>query len=322
MRRLCFALLITIIVVTGAAWAKEGGDQYPNGAESWFAGAAPPSGFYYINYFGYYTGQLKDGAGRNVLLNGATPQVNATFDALRFLYMTHLKLFGADYGMHVIVPVVYQSMNLNGRASNWSVGDITIDPFILAWNRTQWHAVAAMDVDLPSGSYQKTDPRVSIGANYYTFEPVFAFSYTPKSGWEASAKLMYDFHTTNWATDYHSGQEFHMDYLAGKHLGAWMFGGSGYFLEQVKADTVNGRVVPAVPGLWDTGRRGQVLAFGPSAGYENKRHMVLLAQWQHETVVRNRFGGDKFWFKVIIPVFNGGSQEKRADAGPHPASQI
>jgi len=316
MKRLVFTLLSAIMVISGAAGAKEGGDQYPNGAENWFAGAAPPPGFYYLNYFGYYTGQLKSGSGQNVLLNGATPQVNATFDALRFIYLTHWKLLGADYGMHVIVPVVYQSMNLNGRAGNTNVGDVDVDPFVLAWHRATWHVITGLDTYLPSGPYLKSDPRVSIGANYYTFEPVVALSYLPKSGWEASAKLMYDFHTTNGATDYHSGQEFHMDYLAGKHLGAWMVGGSGYFLEQVTDDTSDGLVVPAVPGFWTTGRRGQVFALGPSAGYTNKHHMTFITQWQHEMAVRNRFGGDKFWFKMIIPVFSGAGHEERAAATP------
>ena len=46
-------------------------------------GALPPPGTYYLNYFGYYTGQLRDGSGNKVNLNGATPSVDAVFDALR-----------------------------------------------------------------------------------------------------------------------------------------------------------------------------------------------------------------------------------------------
>ena len=56
-----------------------------------------------------------------------------------------------------------------------------------------------------------------------------------------------------------------------------------------------------MPGDWDTGRRGEALAVGPSVGYTNKRHMTFIVQWQHETLVRDRFGGDKFWFKMIVP---------------------
>lgn len=302
MKILKFALVLAFLsLMIPATYAKEGGDQYPNGAENWFAGATPPPGFYWINYFGYYTGQLKNGSGGNVSLNGTTPSVDATFDAFRFVEMTNLKLFGANYGVHIIIPVVYQSMNLGGRNSTSSVGDITIDPFILGWHHPQWHAVTGFDINLPTGSFNKNDPRVCVGANYFSFEPVLAFSYMPKSGWEASTKLMYNVKTTDQATNYHSGQEFHLDYLAGKHIGSWMLGASGYCLKQVTNDMVNGSIEPAVPGFWDAGRRGQVLAVGPSIGYNNKRHMTFIAQWQHETLVRNRFGGDKIWFKMIIP---------------------
>ncbi len=134
MKKFAFIVALSLLLIPGAC-AKEGGDQYPNGAESWLAGAAPPPGFYYINYFGYYTGELKDGSGQKAVVNGTTPSVDATFDAFRFVEMTPFKILGADYGMHVIVPVVYQSMNLNGRNDNSSIGDITIAPFILGWHR-------------------------------------------------------------------------------------------------------------------------------------------------------------------------------------------
>jgi len=302
MRRLRRIFILgVVLLIAPSVDAKEGCDQYPSGAENWFAGVAPPPGFYYVNYFGYYTAELKNASGNKVNLNGTTPSVDATFDGFRFLEMTHFKILGADYGMHVIFPVVHQSMNLNGRNSTAGLGDITIDPFVLGWHRSQWHAVAAFDIDLPTGAYDLTDPRLSISAHYYSFEPVLAVSYMPKSGWEASTKLMYNIKTTNQATNYHSGQEFRVDYLAGKHFGSWMFGGSGYALKQVTDDTVNGQIVPDTPGLWDAGRRGQVIAAGPSAGYTTRRHMTFMAQWQHETLVRNRFGGDKVWFKMIIP---------------------
>jgi hypothetical protein len=124
----------------------------------------------------------------------------------------------------------------------------------------------------------------------------------PKSGWEASAKLMYNLKTTNRSTNYHSGQEFHADCAVGKHIGSWILGGTGYTVDQTTRDTVAGAVVPEASGLWDTGRRGQVVSIGPSVGYNNKRHMIFMADWQHETLVRDRFGGDKFWFKMILPV--------------------
>ncbi|MGB7136632.1 MAG: transporter, partial [Acidobacteriaceae bacterium] len=289
---LCAAFALLALALLPAAWAKEGGDQYPNGAENWFAGAVPPAGFYYVNYFGVYTGKLKDGAGDKVLLNGSTPSVDATFNAFRFVQVTHLRLFGADYGVHVIVPLVYQSVDLGGTASETNIGDIIINPVILAWHHPQWHAVAGLDIFVPTGYYDSNDARTSIGANYTGFDPLFGISYMPKSGWETSVKLMYDVKTTNAATQYHSGQELHADYAAGKHFGSrhsgpWMAGATGYFVEQTSDDTLSGVSVAPSPGLYDAGRRGRVLAVGPSLGYLNARHIIFMADWQHETLVRN-----------------------------------
>ena len=115
MNKLQYVLILALgLLSIPVLWAKEGGDQYPYGAENWFAGAVPPPGFYFINYSGYYGGDLKNGSGRNVNLNGTTPTVGADFDALRFLEMTRFKILGADLGMHVIVPLVDQRMDLGG----------------------------------------------------------------------------------------------------------------------------------------------------------------------------------------------------------------
>jgi hypothetical protein len=81
-----------------------------------------------------------------------------------------------------------------------------------------------------------------------------------------------------------------------------MLGGTGYAIVQTTSDTQSGVVVPAAAGLWSEGRRGRVLAIGPSLGFQNKQHVIFLADWQHETLVENRFGGDKLWFKMIVPM--------------------
>lgn len=77
-RKIAAAVALGVLAL-GSAQAKEGGDQYPNGAETWLAGAVPPPGNYFINYFGYYSGDLVDGDGKRVRGAG----VDAWFDALR-----------------------------------------------------------------------------------------------------------------------------------------------------------------------------------------------------------------------------------------------
>lgn len=301
MKKLTIAALIgSLCLASGLVQAKEGGDQYPNGGETWLAGAVPPPGDYFINYFGYYSGKLKDGNGNNAKIkDGSTPDVGAVFDALRYVKVTDTKILGANWGWHVIVPFVNQRMDSNGKESRTGVGDITINPFILSWHNGDWHTVAALDINLPTGAYDKNDGRRSLGANYYSVEPVFAVTYLNKDGWEASGKFMYNIKTENNDTNYKSGNEFHMDYLLGKRFGEWGVGLSGYYVKQTTNDKQNGQTVAAQPGLWSEGRKGEAFAIGPSVTYTTKGGTHFIGQWQHETSVENRFGGDKFWFKLI-----------------------
>ncbi len=293
--------------LAATAAAKEGADQYPNGAENWLAGALPPPGTYFLNYFGYYGGELRDGDGDKV--PGA--DVNAWFDALRVVHVSEHRILGGNWGWYAILPLVAQEVSLGTTNSVSGLGDATFDPFVVSWHRGDWHWAVGMSINLPTGRYREGDPTQSIGANYWSVEPLFAVSYLNPEGWELSAKFMYNIKASN--TDfrpapgapkmkYASGDELHLDYLAGKRFGPWGVGLSGYYLRQVTDDELDGQRLAANPGLWSAGRRGQVFAIGPSATYTNASGVHFIAQWQRETRVENRFGGDKFWFKAIVPL--------------------
>ncbi|MBS0512219.1 MAG: transporter [Proteobacteria bacterium] len=307
LNRLLLAMSLAMLA-TSPIHAKEGGDQYPNGAENWLAGAVPPPGNYFINYFGYYGGKLRDGDGDKV--KGAS--VGAWFDALRFVHTSDFQILGGNWGWHTIVPLVHQTLDLGGPSrSTAALGDITVSPFILSWHRKNWHWAVALDVNLPTGKYESGDPLRSVGANYWSVEPIFAATWMGDGGWEVSAKFMYnikgkneDFRPAEGAPkmDYQSGDEFHMDYLVGKRFGEWGVGLSGYYLKQLTNDEIDDRKIAANPGLWSAGRKGEVFAIGPSVSYTTKGGMHFIGQWQHETAVTNRFGGDKVWLKLIMPL--------------------
>lgn len=293
------AIAGSLILASGIAQAKEGPDQYPNGAENWFAGAVPPPGNYFINYTGHWSGKFKDGKGDTVRTPaGSSISMDATFNAFRFLKVTDQKLLGGNWGWHVIVPVVDLNIDFgppDGGRSKAGLGDITVNPLIISWHPSkEWHTVVGLDIYLPTGYFDENDARRRIGANYYSFEPVFAFSYLGSNGWEASAKFMYNIKAKNTDTDYESGDEFHMDYLVGKNIGNWGVGLSGYYLKQT-TDDKGATVAP-------DGNRGQVFAIGPSVKYRTEGGNFVIAQWQNESHVENRFGGDKFWLKLIVPI--------------------
>lgn len=281
-------LVIPALLASSAVVAKEGPDQYPHGAENFMVGALPPPGNYFLNYLGHYSGKLQDNSGNEV----PGVKVSATFDALRYIYVSKTKILGGDWAMHAIVPFANQRLHTpGGTDSAFGVGDITIDPLVIGWHSPEWHFIFGIDIYLPTGKYDKNKPAEQIGANYYSIEPVAAVTYLNQNGFEASAKLMYNLKRKNRDTDYKSGDEFHMDYLIGQHVGPWTFGLGGYYLKQTTDDKLNGQSVAG-------GNRGQVFAFGPAIKYDFKG-ISLVGTWNHETKAENRFEGDKFFIKLI-----------------------
>jgi len=272
------------------AFATEGGGgAYPNGAEDFMSGAVPPPGTYFINYFTHYSAdRLNDNSGKN-LVPGF--RLNVTADVLRLIHITDKQILGGFWGVHLFLPIMNVDVKVPGRGedSKTGLGDIIIDPFVLSWHGKNWHAATGLDIYIPTGSYDKLD-MANTGRNYWTFEPIIAGTYVSDSGYELSAKLMYDFNTENNATDYQSGQEFHLDYALGKKISNFTFGGAGYFYQQVTEDEIKGTAV--------TGNKGSVLALGPALKYDYK-NMSFSIKYLFETEAYNRPQGDNLWFKFI-----------------------
>ncbi|BAL27024.1 transporter [Azoarcus sp. KH32C] len=306
LKQICVAVALTG-AIAGSASAKEGADQYPHGGENWFAGALPPPGDYFLNYFGYYNADnLRDGDGHKVDHTGVT----AWFDALRYVKVTNTQILGGNWAMHAIVPLVHQKVTLGDSKTVSGLGDIVFSPLVISWHAGNWHWAAALDIYAPTGEYKSGDPRKSIGANYWSVEPVFAATWLNEAGWEVSAKLMYNIKAKNSdfrpapgapKMEYESGDEFHMDYLVGKRFGPWGVGLSGYYVKQTTDDKLDGDTLSSSLGPWSSGRKGQVFAIGPSVSYTTQSGTMLIGQWQHESGAENRFQGDKAWFRLIMP---------------------
>ena len=287
-------LTATLLAAVTQVHAKEGPDQYPHGAESFMSGALPPPGTYFLNYFGHYNGTLRNNVGSEVKPGGEAVEVDAWFDALRFVHVTDAEVLGASVAVQAIVPLVRQSIDiapLGGRRTVSGLGDISINPFILGWHHQNLHVTAGIDIYLPTGRYDENDPREQIGANYYSVEPVVALTYRTPGGFEASSKFMYNIKGRNRDTDYRSGDEFHADFLAGWHQGSWGFGLGGYYVNQTGNDRLDGQTLAA--------SEGRASALGPNIQYIDGKGRQFTFQWQKEFDVENRFSGDKLWLKFV-----------------------
>ncbi|SEM11150.1 Uncharacterized conserved protein [Syntrophus gentianae] len=285
-------VLLSPVVFTGTALATEGGGgAYPNGADDFMLGALPPPGFYFKNHLNYYTAKnFKDNDGNDLIHDF---NLKVTAEVLRFIYVTDKKILGANWAVHAFVPMLYMDVEAGGGGDNrFGLGDIIVNPIILGWHFKNFHVVTGLDIFMPTGDYDKTH-MANPGRNYWTFEPVFCVTYLSDGGFEASAKLMYDFNTKNNDTNYQSGQEFHADYTLGYHINKELaVGVGGYYYHQMTNDEQDGKKVGT------DGFEGRVFAIGPEVKYDYKNMMFIL-KWQPEIEARNRPEGDKFWFNVV-----------------------
>ncbi len=309
-------VILVILFVFPLSAIAGGGQHYPNGAEAFLIGIAPPPGFYIKDYnFFYSATRLKDDKG-----NTQTPAKDgAGLDHLtvygnipRFIWITPVNILGGFYGMHLFVPVLYQDIKLDVatpgglgevKDSRGGIGDLIFSPFIWTWHAKSGllHMITALDVYIPTGQFN--EKRVlNIGKNFWTFEPVFAITgFLPMlPNLSGSIKLMYDFNTPNddfiigggtaakignpaltgLQTHLTPGQEFHFDYSVEYALTKSLRAGiTGYFYQQTTDDsTAFGDVKHD---------QGRVFAIGPGVWYTYKKWFAE-AHVAFEMETRNR----------------------------------
>lgn len=284
-------LLVAGLATKQAAAVENNQIPYPNGVETWLGGALPPPGNYYQNSFSFYNASRLNVGPNSVAVPGFHLQVLA--DAQRFVHVWNFQLLGGNPFSQVILPIVDVNVRAAGQTQRRTgLGNMTVTPFSLGWHFGDWNLVAAMDINLPSGTYSRTD-LANLIQNYYQFEPVLAFSYLSPRGPQLNLKLMYDFNTRNAVTKYQSGQTFHFDYALGWGFGPLSIGGVGYFITQTTDDKINGaRFAP-------DGNRTRAFSFGPGAKYEYK-HILFFANWKHEFVAENHTKGDVCWLRAAL----------------------
>lgn len=294
-------VMLFVTTTTNDAFATEGGgNAYPNGAEDFWCGLIPPPGFYFINYFLYYhADDFNNKHGDNVDEDFDLDVIANTF---RFIKITNHKILGANWGVHMFVPIVYQDVTppFTGRNDTQTgVGDIIVDPLILSWHFSKnFHLAAGIDIFMPTGRYD-ADDLANTSRNYWTFEPIVAFTYMTDFGLEVSSKFMYDINTNNPDTDYRSGQEFHFDYAVGYKVSDWTVGAAGYYYKQITNDKINGEKVTFPDALgFEDGFKGQAIAVGPAVKYGCKNISFTL-KYLWDTEVEHRPEGQSLWFKLV-----------------------
>jgi hypothetical protein len=267
--------------------------------------------FLYANAFTYYHGSA--GGSRKVEFGGeVTANAKATIyaDTSLFLMQTPWKLLGGQYGGAIVVPYFWMDIKgnlaLNTRLTSFGpkvqdaangFSDVLLIPLMFGWKYGDFKWESRFGIYAPTGNFE-TGRLANPGKNYWTFEPVLAASFlSSKIGLELTGFAGFDFNTENDATDYQSGDQFHLDLTAAQHLpllgGFGGVGANGFYYQQFTGDSGSGARLGSFEGM--------TAGVGPVISYAYRLGMFDLAtevKWLPEIDVSNRLSGDIVWFKI------------------------
>jgi hypothetical protein len=294
--------LAILCTTPSAIFASEGAaSHYLPGAVGDILLAVPPKpGFVAANTFWYQTGSSD-----TAVLEG---QVSLGIDLSLFLnlasvsYTFEKPVLGGRYTIGTAIPFGYADIDgtLTGPRGgaigfsdeSFDLSDIAIIPVQMNWSMGLWSFKLWESIVAPTGGYDtsgSSSDLADLGRNYWSFDTVGAVTwYYPDSGTEVSIAPGVMFNTENPDTDYKTGTELHMDFMANQFLsGTFALGLRGYYYKQLTGDSGSGATLgdfksesfAVGPGfVW-------IPAFGGS-------QLTVLGKWLHDFSADNRFESD------------------------------
>lgn len=319
---LCAALLVIAILHspgtrTEAAEAATG--VYILGSRTVGAGITPPAGVYFQDDTYFYSGKI---AGGTTLPTGGllVANVSATtwINLPTTLWVTPAKILGGDLAFSLTTPFGEPRVNanllvnsprfgpigVNASDANFDMSDFFLNSFI-GWHSGNFHWQLGVGGVIPSGTYV-AGQLSNVSLNRPAIDIFGAITWLdPAIGWDLSAAAGFTFNRTNTATDYKTGDEFHLEWGATKYLTKeFTIGMVGYFYQQLTPDSGSGARLGAF--------EGRVVALGGTFGYTfevGKIPVSTRIKVFREFDVQNRMEGTAGFLTVAFPLWiDTGSQ--------------
>jgi hypothetical protein len=254
--------------------AESGLGSYLLGSRSNGAGITPPPGVYFQDDTYFYDAKI--GGGKSLPFGGLLVGNVSTQTWLNLpttLWVTPAKILGGDLAFSLTSSVGDPRVNasllvnsprfgpigFNATDDNTRMSDFFVQSFI-GWQVANFHWQLGISGIVPSGSYVAGElsnaslnrPGVDVFGTFTWLDPAI--------GWDLSTAVGFTFNQTNTATDYKTGDEFHLEWAATKYLSKqFTIGLVGYYYQQFTPDTGTGAVLGAF--------EGRVAALGGSIGY-------------------------------------------------------
>jgi hypothetical protein len=306
----CTIVLFSAVATIHAqnAVAAEGGSGvYILGLRGAGAGITAPAGVYFSNQFYIYDARIRG----NIRLEGgslvASVRAAALVNIPTLLWVTPAEVFGGKLGFSVTVP--FGRLGIDANVGPLSISDRRLtfaDPSVgtfLGWKFGDVHVQSGVTTFLPIGDYRKGEvanvSKNRLAADLYTTvtwaEPNTGIDITGIGGFTFSAE--------NGATQYRTGNEFHLEGSISKKLTPqFMVGAVGYYYQQLSADSGQGASLGAF--------KGRAAAIGATAGFDFKAGDIPVStrvRYYREIDVRNRFKGDTVFLSLSMPLWVQGA---------------
>ncbi len=212
--------IIILLAPVGLKKAYATGNGYTPGCEGVMAGTIPPQGFHYRMYNVLVDSDTVTDNNGNERNLGFELQVFA--QTHRFVWITDKKIFGADYGMSAIVPIVSTDFKMsayNLDESELGMGDIFLEPLVLGWHKDRYDIGLGLGVNLPTGSFDQNDP-ASCGNGYFSGLLTFGGTYyfDEAKSWTAAVLTRTLLYGEQDDTDVTPGWEFIIEWGVGKQF--------------------------------------------------------------------------------------------------------
>jgi hypothetical protein len=277
--------------------AESAFSAYGLGTSAFSAGETPPPGTYVSAGLAYITGDIEG----NLTFGGI--EIDVAMEIRKFvsgsanlLYVPEQTFLGGRPGISMTVPFGFIDIaaQVTGPLGNtvelqtdgWGLGDM-VPRLQLGFDNGDFHHTFYVQALLPTGRYE-TGFNPNIGLNRPAIDFGWAFTYiepTSKLQFNATFGLTTSFE--NEATDYDSGDDFHVEWAVGRDFGnGLLLGVVGYNYRQLSDDT--GAGVPAILN----GFKGDVDAIGPGLTYTTqigKIPFIFNARHYEEFNVHKRF---------------------------------
>ncbi|MFI4956138.1 MAG: transporter [Gammaproteobacteria bacterium] len=271
-----------LIACNARVHAEENGvGHWIPGQIPFFAGMMPPDKGLYVRESNYmYSGTLSDKIGvpigNEVVFNSKRVIYVDTF-IFNYVFAPKRAGWVPNVSMDVAIPFMYfkNSVTLTPTSfaesqSSYNLSDVIITPINLGWDFQQYHWTAGINVYAPTGPYS-VNSLVPSGYNYWTFEPAIGFTYyDPGNRIELTFYAGIDFNTINYAAEYKTGDQFHVDWIAAKYFNhGFAMGLGGYVYDQVTGDSGTGAVLGAY--------KDYIFSLGPVFRYADEIMKVPLS---------------------------------------------